>query len=326
MNNKILKSNNAITLIALIITIIVLLILAMVSIKLIWDGGIIKHAQNATSTYTIEQEKELINLGYSNYQMGKYSQETTEDLETLKEYFVGKDLNNLVDESKSTDEQIVFTNGISITEADYIEIDDTKGAYNFYYNGYNYRLIFNTDTTIGENLEIRNKELTVEGAKVDGNETKGWTITFEDTKHTYELTGTGNVVDVSNQWWKLTEDEEKEIVYVNNAGAWIVSRNTNLVVGFFYDDWENERKDALIITKEGEGAYLFFLTEEYKNSIINNYNKKVEKYKWYYSTDASNFENLEEYTGECPIKMSDFTKEEIVSESYLQRLIENFNN
>lgn len=60
-----------ITLIALIITIIILLILAMVSIKLIWDGGIITHAQTATSKYTIEQEKELIGLGYSNYKMAK---------------------------------------------------------------------------------------------------------------------------------------------------------------------------------------------------------------------------------------------------------------
>lgn len=57
------KRNKGITLIALIITIIVLLILAMVSIKLVLDGGIITHAQNATKSYTIEEEKELIALG-----------------------------------------------------------------------------------------------------------------------------------------------------------------------------------------------------------------------------------------------------------------------
>lgn len=65
------KEKHGITLIALIITIIVLLILAMVSIKLIWNGGIIDHAKNATSKYTIEQEKELIGLGYSSYKMAK---------------------------------------------------------------------------------------------------------------------------------------------------------------------------------------------------------------------------------------------------------------
>lgn len=66
-----LKNTKGITLIALIITIIVLLILAMVSIKLVWDGGIITHAQTATSKYTVEQEKELIGLGYSDYKMAK---------------------------------------------------------------------------------------------------------------------------------------------------------------------------------------------------------------------------------------------------------------
>lgn len=65
------KKQNGITLIALIISIIVLLILAMVSIKLIWDGGLITHAQISTSKYTIEQEKELIGLGYSDYKIAR---------------------------------------------------------------------------------------------------------------------------------------------------------------------------------------------------------------------------------------------------------------
>lgn len=67
------EEKNGITLIALIITIIVLLILAMVSIKLIWNGGIIDHAKTATSKYTVEQEKELIGLGYSSYKMAQAS-------------------------------------------------------------------------------------------------------------------------------------------------------------------------------------------------------------------------------------------------------------
>lgn len=54
-----LKNQKGITLIALIITIIVLLILTMVSIKLIWDGGIIAHSNNAVNAYDKAQINEL---------------------------------------------------------------------------------------------------------------------------------------------------------------------------------------------------------------------------------------------------------------------------
>lgn len=64
-----LKNNKGITLVALVITIIVLLILAMVSIKIVIDGGLIKKAKDATDTHTIGAEKEAIAIGYSEYQI-----------------------------------------------------------------------------------------------------------------------------------------------------------------------------------------------------------------------------------------------------------------
>ncbi len=57
-----LNNRKGITLIALIITIIVLLILAMVSIKLVLDGGIIEHANNAVTSYNKAQINELEEL------------------------------------------------------------------------------------------------------------------------------------------------------------------------------------------------------------------------------------------------------------------------
>lgn len=66
-----IRNGKGITLIALIITIIILLILAMITIRILMNQGIIKHAQNATNSYTIEQEKERIALGYQNYKMDK---------------------------------------------------------------------------------------------------------------------------------------------------------------------------------------------------------------------------------------------------------------
>lgn len=57
------NTQNGITLLALIITIIILLILVIVSIKIIKDGGIITHAQNAANNYKNEEnkEKDLLN-------------------------------------------------------------------------------------------------------------------------------------------------------------------------------------------------------------------------------------------------------------------------
>ena len=69
-----LKNNKGITLVALIITIIVLLILAMVSIRLVMNGGIIDKSKNAVDKYSNEEIMEQIKLAYQEYQMAKYSE------------------------------------------------------------------------------------------------------------------------------------------------------------------------------------------------------------------------------------------------------------
>ena len=60
-----LKQSRGITLVALIITIIVLLILAMVSIRLVMNGGIIDRAEKGTKAYTEAEVQEQIKLAYS---------------------------------------------------------------------------------------------------------------------------------------------------------------------------------------------------------------------------------------------------------------------
>ena len=72
--SKKIKSNSGITLVALIITIIVLLILAMVSISLIMNGGIIDRAERGVQAYSEAEEKEQIQLGYKEYQMAQFQE------------------------------------------------------------------------------------------------------------------------------------------------------------------------------------------------------------------------------------------------------------
>ena len=70
-----MKKQEGITLVALVITIIILLILAMVSIKIVMDGGLITKASDATTQHTIAAEKEKIQTGYAAYQMALANKE-----------------------------------------------------------------------------------------------------------------------------------------------------------------------------------------------------------------------------------------------------------
>jgi len=76
---KVLKGNNAITLIALIITIILLLILAIVTISAVNEGNLFAHANNAVTKWNDETAKE--NVLISNYiaNMEKYAKGETSD-------------------------------------------------------------------------------------------------------------------------------------------------------------------------------------------------------------------------------------------------------
>ena len=72
---QIRNTQSGITLVALIITIIVLLILALVSIRLVMNGGIIDRAEKGTKAYTEAEIGEQIKLAYQEYQMAKYSEQ-----------------------------------------------------------------------------------------------------------------------------------------------------------------------------------------------------------------------------------------------------------
>ena len=84
MKTKILRKENAITLVALIITIIVLLILAMVSIALVMNSGIIDKSKSAVDKYSGEEIQEQLKLAYSEWQMSQYTGTpmTAQDIQT----------------------------------------------------------------------------------------------------------------------------------------------------------------------------------------------------------------------------------------------------
>ena len=103
------NTNRGITLVALIITIIVLLILAMVSIRLVMNGGIIGRAENGTKVYSVSEEKEQIQLGVKEFQMAQFeggAQLKVEGAEVTP---------------KNEGEWLAFTQELGITSSNYIE-------------------------------------------------------------------------------------------------------------------------------------------------------------------------------------------------------------
>ena len=67
------KKIKGITLISLIITIILLIIITTVSINLLINGGIINKSKLAVDEYSLGEEKDNISLGFSQYQLNKYT-------------------------------------------------------------------------------------------------------------------------------------------------------------------------------------------------------------------------------------------------------------
>ena len=77
-----MREQKGITLVALIITIIVLLILAMVSISLVMNGGIISRANNAVNNYASAEANEQEQLNAAETWMANYMPSTSTSTST----------------------------------------------------------------------------------------------------------------------------------------------------------------------------------------------------------------------------------------------------
>ena len=77
-----MREQKGITLVALIITIIVLLILAMVSISLVMNGGIISRANNAVNNYASAEANEQGQLNAAETWMANYMPSTSTSTST----------------------------------------------------------------------------------------------------------------------------------------------------------------------------------------------------------------------------------------------------
>lgn len=107
-----MKKHGGITLIALVITIIVLLILAMVTVKILINQGIIRHAQTAVNDYDERQAREGILLAYNEWRMDQYNGSTTSLYDFFKARY-GDD--NVTDNGDGSINVKVTTNAATYT-------------------------------------------------------------------------------------------------------------------------------------------------------------------------------------------------------------------
>ena len=158
-----LKSNKAITLIALVVTIVVLLILAGISLNLVLgNNGLIKKSKYAKEETTVADEKEKVEMAY-----------VSAALKKLGDTVTAEELQEELDSSVGAGKTVVTSNGdgtlnvlFNATGHNYnvdegtvekVEIDNTKMA------------MFDT----GENVAKKMHSLAIEGEIINNGESWG---------------------------------------------------------------------------------------------------------------------------------------------------------
>ena len=113
------KDQNAITLIALIITIIILLILAGISISALTQTGLFSRAKQAEQNSKMAKAKEEITLILNEWQIEKYQQENAE----IEKFFQQKVQENILDKFENSEEEGKY----NIYKDGYVAIVDKNG-------------------------------------------------------------------------------------------------------------------------------------------------------------------------------------------------------
>ena len=250
------KNNKGITLVALVITIIVLLILAMVSIKIAIDGGLITKSNEAVTTYDEAKIKESIQLAVAQCYMEKD----------------GLTKNNLKQALKEQE----------------IDVEE-------------------------DNINLEDKTVTING--------KEYSLTNEERK-----------------WYELTQQEENTILQLmekDNQGSGSNEFQGDLCIALkgqlgpemqnaiMITFSKNKKLSGIVIGNLNTGVLTCYFTDEIYNTRGGDLDEIKETYKWY-NYGGSGFEQLDPYTGDCPVTISDFDNIVNGCEDFVQRIINSF--
>lgn len=158
-----------ITLIALIITIIVMLILVGVTVAVALNGGLFTTAKNATNKYTVEKEKELITIGYSEYQAKKYATVDKAETDLLAKYFIGKSESDIFDENYNfiNDDIISDANTSVFVLGQGIDFGNERYFWRMLYKANIYRCFLDSNEEKIESVELESTQKDLKGNSKD---------------------------------------------------------------------------------------------------------------------------------------------------------------
>ena len=345
MKEKQKNTQRGITLVALVITIIVLLILAMVSIKIALDGGLIEKTKDAVGIHNekeAEQKSTLDTMTSMIYAAKKEVEKPTKEEE--KKFKPYKDVDATEDETADVTKiiagygmedlsnfpsdalGIVYgrTNGNML-----LEIHDKKNNKIYVYT--------DSDET-AKPLNIKSKKWYVGGSGPDSmkpiEEYKGPSpIQVSDfpSNCIYSVSYLEKIIRSfgtepdTNELYKLSKLTPEELKQCDTQKI----KESYLIAAHNFNSSDPVKSDFIVMAIQYEN--------DFGVAILDGKNQKTYVYH-----DTKNFfgpgmvkekynrwalkDNSEEitYTGKSPINLSDFTEGEIYCKSYLEKIIKSF--
>ena len=341
MKEKQKNTQRGITLIALVITIIVLLILAMVSIKIALDGGLIEKTKEAVGIHNekeAEQKSTLDTMTSMIYAAKKEVEPPTEEeknaLKTLSKDSLKLLAGNTGTVLESSSDLRKGDIAVMIIPTDDIYIYDFRDEFKCYY-------YFNSEETI-KNLKYKTLK-----------KTKTWYINYTVSDDVFEEYTGPSPIQVSDfpsdctysesylekiiksfgtepdaiEKISLLTDEEKAQCYGGDGSYLIAGYNVNFeniqeseLVIYVYQEDETSSIIIQIIDNKNNKQYGYTNTRNGLNGTNQKYNS------WLVFDNAVESQPIwKKYTGPSPIQASDFASGKIYCSSYLDRIIASFN-
>ena len=255
--NTKLNTNRGITLVALIITIIILLILAMVSIRLVMNGGIIDKANKATQAYKESEIQEQIKLAYNEWQTARWDGTAGDAANFMKNRL--KSTYNLQEDEISVEEESgIFT--VTMT------LNNQEKTYTF-------------NSATGQTSKQKAIEeyptVTTENSKYfsDGKTAiipAGYTVSSEPTEQSID---NGLVVKKGdNEWvWIPVSSSDLAAMYTEDATGWTMS-GTDVVTKYK----SNSRTDVKSnLTRGNPGTTSWREPDVLNNTSYDNKKKQI---------------------------------------------------
>ena len=338
MKEKQKNTQRGITLVALVITIIVLLILAMVSIKIALDGGLIEKTKDAVGIHNekeAEQKSTLDTMTSMIYAAKKEVEKPTkEEKNAFKKLTDGTPLiaENVGTELTTTTDLRKGDLAITMTPSDDIFIYDSRNEFKGYY-------YFESEESI--------KQLNYVTLK----KTKTWYVNYTASDDAFEEYKGPSPIQVSdfpsNCIYSVsylekiirsfgTEPDTNELYKLSKLTPEEMKQCDTKILQDFYciaahnlNSEELDKSDFLVLAIQDENDFgVAILDGKNQKTYVYHDTKNFfgpgmvkEKYNRWALND--NYEEIT-YTGKSPINLSDFTEGEIYCKSYLEKIIKSF--